>query len=75
MEMQAAVFRKVHEPFDDRVRRDRQALGREVLVRTPPPASATAICTLSTVSAGFRWIARSCSATRAPASSRRSAPT
>ena len=75
MNTQAAVFRKVQEPLTvESVEIDKPS-GREVLVRT----AATGVChsDLHVVdgSAAFRSIARSCWATRAPASSSRWAPT
>ena len=74
MEAAAAVFRKVREPLTiEQVEVD-QPWGREVLVRTV----ATGVChsDLHVVDGvgGFRSTGLSCSATRVPASSRRSAP-
>jgi len=74
MEINAAVFRKVHEPLTIEAVEIDEPWGREVLVRT----AATGVChsDLHVVDGqgGSRSSGRSCSATRVRGSSRRSAP-
>ena len=76
MEIKAAVFRKVHEPLTIEAVEIDKPWGREVLVRTV----ATGVCHSDLhVVDGRRPVparpADRARATRAPASSRRSAPT
>ncbi len=72
MEIKAAVFRKVHEPLTIEAVEIDKRWGREVLVRT----AATGVChsDLHVVDGLGRFPpGRSCSATRVPVSSKRSA--
>ena len=74
MEINAAVFRKVHEPLTIEAVDIDKPWGREVLVRTAATGVCHRICTSSTAMAGFRSTGRSSSGTRVQGWSRRSAP-
>ena len=76
MQIEAAVFRKAHEPLTiEAVEIDKPLGPRGAGAHGRDRACATATCTSSTGSGAFRSTGRSCSATRAPGWSRRWART